>query len=1174
MNEHRQFNQKELSLVEKIDRQAVAFERALRRGENDSIDQIISRCPADERGYLFAELLSAELEFLLTRGEKSVDLNVYIDRFPDRRTEIVGIFRATLDRLSGPPPQRDQENAGELVPPFTDRELPRPFGRYQLLRRLGAGEMGHVYLALDGRLNRKVALKIPCSSDRAALDWFRNEAHVMASVRHANLCPVFDWGVHENRHFLCMAYIEGETLASYMQANAEIPQVAAAQLASKVAAAVETLHRAGALHRDIKPANVMIDESGQPILMDFGLVRGAGDQAIEPTRAREIVGSPAFMSPEQAIGEESKIGPQSDVYSLGVLLYELLAGRLPFEGNAAFVIEQIATVDVPPVRQHRAEVDPLLEEICLKALAKDCDQRYASAAEFAAVLANYSKIQIGASHSATNAISSSLAISPYKRQRASRVVRICGAITAALLLAAAPFLWRAALTPTENAGREDLLSEHAAQMEPSRPPAIRSPKLPFIPLPTIRSTGRFYDSGQRLGNATTSQVKLLDLDDDGDLDVISREYRGPLRFWFNDGSARFIQGRHSIDHSGVDFACGDLDGDGDYDLISTMGTAEAGIFLNDGSGKFRDSEERLEWVNYGVILADFDNDGDLDVFSAPYEGEQHVWLNNGKGMFSRTGNGLPKAILGRAQAGDLDKDGDLDLFLSVNAKDRNRVYLNAGAGRFLDSQQTLPSSNGLDCQLADYDQDGDLDAFVANIGSYCQLWENNGNGHFSQVDLFPFKGKGATVRFNDFDGDGIAELLLTHSHSQSAVLCFRRDKNDFFSDRRWFPHYLGAVCDVGDLDGDGDLDVFFGAEGPDQIWLNRNLDDVSTETEPLKFQEAKLKTTDQPWRHSNSVTLADFNQDGHTDAYLCNSGADTLLINDGNAAFEVSPQALENSFTRHAVAADINADGYPDLILVSAKTERACRLLLNHEGRFAEPESPLLTGNTSGAAVGDLDGDGDIDAVISVYGGPSRILLGDGQGGFQLAEAELSMTRTMTVGLCDLDADGDMDAFFTNEGSPDQVWLNDGQGNFEKTDQTLGEGRGAAVTFGDVDGDGDTDAIVANIGSRADDRWLNDGTAHFELGQPAHGGFSSYDTQLVDFDGDGDLDLITTGDDGPSGVSWNDGDGRFDKSVTWLGEFQHSKNAIADLNGDRTPDIFVTSKSSRENTVFLNSSPN
>lgn len=1171
MDERHQLSDEKLCLIEKVDKRAADFERALRQGTDKTIEQVIGDSPQEERELLFVELLSAELEFHLTRGEKSVDLDLYIRRFPKYREEIIDVYRQTLDRLAGPPAHRSYlGRASAVAASFCDDDLPRPFGRYQLLRLLGSGEMGHVYLGLDGRLNRKVAIKIPRFSDAAALEWFRHEAQVMASLRHANLCPVFDWGVHEDQHYLCMAYIAGETLADHIQDGAHLSQLKAADLVRRLAGALSVVHEAGTIHRDVKPANVMIDERGEPMLMDFGLVRSSDDRASEPTRARTIVGSPAFMPPEQAAGRESEIGPTSDVYSLGVILYQMLTGHLPFEGDSASVLKQIASVPVPAISKSSPDVDCLLEEICLKALAKDRDGRYRNAAEFAKALDEYIE-----SNRRLSSATETQALVPATNEPATVPQRrfgngwALGTLLTVLLLLVLGIVFQKEIL-ARLASRKAPTVEDPIQPTPIRSAATRSEKLPPLPKATARSTGEFYDSGQRLSLSTTSQVELLDLDGDRDLDAICRAYQGPLTVWFNDGAGRFTDSNQKIGRIGKGFACGDLDGDGDYDLVNAMDTRAAGVFLNNGRGYFEDTGKRLEWVNEGITLEDFDNDQDLDLFSAPLEGEQHVWLNDGQGNFVRFGNSLSQTIVGKAMAGDLDNDGDQDLFLAVNSQDRNRVYFNDGSGRFSDSLQPLTSSMGRDCDLADYDRDGDLDAFVTNSRWYCQLWENDGSGHFTQIDLFPFKGLGATIRFNDFEGDGTQELLLTHFRNQAAVIARNQGKPNLFSDRRWFPHFLSAVCNVGDLDGDGDLDVYFGTEGPDQVWLNRNLDEESSLQTRLPFVDERFAASKQSLGHSNSTVLADFDMDGDVDAYLCNEGQDSMLWNDGEGNFRASPLDTENSATRHGAVADFDGNRFPDLIVVSATNDRACRLLWNDEGQLIEPAAPLLTGNTSGVDLGDLDGDGDLDAVISIYNGPSRILFNEGHGQFRMSEAELTMVRTMAVGLCDLDADGHLDAFFTNEGAPDQVWLNDGLGNFRQVDQELGKGRGAAVTFGDIDSDGDVDAVVANING-VDDRWLNDGTAHFQLATPAQGGFSSYDVELVDLDGDESLDLVTSGEGGPSGISWNHGDGQFDRSVTWLGEFELSTCATADFDGDGLLDIFLSSKGSRENVVFLNS---
>jgi serine/threonine protein kinase len=256
------------------------------------------------------------------------------------------------------------------------------FGRYRIARTLGEGAMGSVYLAHDTQLDRKVALKIPkfdARSESKHIDRFLREARSAATLNHPNICPVFDVGEIDGTHFMTMAYIAGHTLQDFV--NPEKPQRDrnVANVVRKIAVALHEAHINGLVHRDVKPGNVMIDPRNEPIVMDFGLARQIDEEDdARLTRDGAILGSPAYMSPEQIEGKSDKLGPHSDIYSLGVILYELLTGNLPFQGSVASIIGQILAKDPDDPSKYRKDVSPRLAKIAMKAMAKKPKKRYSS----------------------------------------------------------------------------------------------------------------------------------------------------------------------------------------------------------------------------------------------------------------------------------------------------------------------------------------------------------------------------------------------------------------------------------------------------------------------------------------------------------------------------------------------------------------------------------------------------------------------------------------------------------------------------------------------------------------------------------------------------------------------------------------------------------------------------
>ena len=279
-----------------------------------------------------------------------------------------------------------------IVPPSVGKQaveaetgvtgLSGQFGRYRIIRALGKGAMGTVYLAEDTHIERQVALKSPHFNEDPTgnqTERFFREARSAGNLRHPNICPIYDFGQIDGKHFITMAYIEGRPLSALIQPGKPQSERKILIAIRKLALALQAAHDKGIVHRDLKPANIMVDTSGEPIIMDFGLARQAsrGDD-IRLTQTGNIVGTPAFMSPEQVEGDPEKIGPPTDQYSLGVILYELLTGQLPFHGSVMAVMAQILTKEPPRPSQLRLEMDQRVETVCLKMMAKTPSERFAS----------------------------------------------------------------------------------------------------------------------------------------------------------------------------------------------------------------------------------------------------------------------------------------------------------------------------------------------------------------------------------------------------------------------------------------------------------------------------------------------------------------------------------------------------------------------------------------------------------------------------------------------------------------------------------------------------------------------------------------------------------------------------------------------------------------------------
>jgi Protein kinase domain len=319
--------------------------------------------------------------------------SLLLPRLQPPSTEDLPETRGLPGSATNPVPETQAEPRPCPSPPaHTPAGLPETFGRYRIVRKLGEGGMGAVYLAQDTQLSREVALKVPSRhliDHPEVVERFYREARAAATFHHPNLCPIYDVGAIDGIHYLTMPYIPGRPLSELIRGTGPLPPREVAALVRKLALAMQEAHDKGVIHRDLKPANVMVTAKHEPIIMDFGLARREDAPDPQQTPAGQVLGTPAYMSPEQVRGDTAAIGPHSDVYSMGVLLYELLTGRVPFSGSVGEVFSQVLTRDPAPPSRVRADVDLAMEAICLKAMARNPAERHPGMQALAEDLGRY-----------------------------------------------------------------------------------------------------------------------------------------------------------------------------------------------------------------------------------------------------------------------------------------------------------------------------------------------------------------------------------------------------------------------------------------------------------------------------------------------------------------------------------------------------------------------------------------------------------------------------------------------------------------------------------------------------------------------------------------------------------------------------------------------------------------
>jgi serine/threonine-protein kinase len=366
-------------LADQIDLICDAFEEEWFSGRVPRIEDYLHRCDPTAREQLLAELLLVDREFRVKQGE-SAGRQEYRQRFPDYSTVIDALRFDTIDdrmhNVAGTP-VRAVPTAGAMI------------AQFELLEVLGSGASGIVWKARDTRLRRSVAIKLPRheSLSEAEKARFMREGRACAPLRHPNIVPLLEVGEHLGQLFIVTQFVDGVSLRAWLKEHRPKPREAA-QIVAQLADALHEAHEHGVIHRDLKPANVLLDREGRPQITDFGLAKvSAATHGM--TVEGEILGTPAYMSPEQARGEGFRVDRRSDVYGLGALLYEMLTGHPPFEGEIAAIVHQVIQDEPRLPRSFDPSLPLDLETICLKAMEKQAGRRYQTAEALAIDLHRY-----------------------------------------------------------------------------------------------------------------------------------------------------------------------------------------------------------------------------------------------------------------------------------------------------------------------------------------------------------------------------------------------------------------------------------------------------------------------------------------------------------------------------------------------------------------------------------------------------------------------------------------------------------------------------------------------------------------------------------------------------------------------------------------------------------------
>ena len=361
-----------------LDRICDGFARRLRDGNPPHIQDLLGEFDGDAQRVLFHELIRLDLDQHTSFAGRIGQLR---EEFPQFDSEIESELESRRQQL--PPAGTADETiadgtASNTNPISSDERQSDALTRiehYMLNEVVGSGAFGKVWRAKDTKLDRTVAIKLPRASGESA-EQFLKEAKIAARLTHPNIVGVYDTGTSDGQPFIASEFIDGQPLNEWAKQQDQSP-TEVARLTGKLAEALHFAHEAGIVHRDLKPSNILMDSSGEPHVTDFGLAKRVADETM--TVAGNLLGSPAYMSPEQARGNAYKSDRRADVYSLGVILYELLVGERPFRGNPESVIHQVIYNEPVSPSMVWPKVPKDLETICLKCLSKELSQRYESA---------------------------------------------------------------------------------------------------------------------------------------------------------------------------------------------------------------------------------------------------------------------------------------------------------------------------------------------------------------------------------------------------------------------------------------------------------------------------------------------------------------------------------------------------------------------------------------------------------------------------------------------------------------------------------------------------------------------------------------------------------------------------------------------------------------------------
>jgi hypothetical protein len=1064
-------------------------------------------------------------------------------------------------RENGPavltPPDVTQELYGSLAPAQQADEIGR-LGPYRVLKVLGIGGMGVVFLAEDPQLRRLVALKTMKTSLAAnpeARQRFLREAQAAAALSHDHIVTIHQVGQDRDVPFLAMQLLQGETLEDRLNRLGKLPIVEVLRVGREIAEGLGAAHERGLVHRDIKPGNIWLEADRDRVkILDFGLAK-SGDalelghaNASSPgadtplillspvlTHTGTLLGTPAYMSPEQALG--GKVDQRSDLFSLGCVLFRMSTGEAPFKGKDTNDTLRALTKAAPrsPCGLNGA-VPAELSALILKLLAKKPAERLPTA---------------GAVVDALRGIRT--------RRRIFRR-RWVAAVAAVLLLAVVGYWFGPALFgPRDPAGPR----------WPGFGPAVS------------------YEAGR-----WNRWIAIADLNGDGKLDLLTANDRAnTISVLFGNADGTF-QPPISYDtgKNPISVAVGDFNGDGKPDLaVANAMENTVSVLLGNGDGTF---QKAIPWhvgvMPHVVAVGDVNGDGKLDLvvanagnYSDEKNGNVSVLLGKGDGTFQEPvvyETGVYCCFVALA---DFDGDGKLDLVAANHFSNSISVLLGNGDGTFRAAVHYPTGEGALHVSVADLNGDGKLDLAVANIrANTVSVLLGNGDGTFqTAVAYAPGQGP-ACVTVTDCNGDGKLDLVVADSDSHTVSVLQGNGDGTFKSPVAFKtgnrPHFV-AAADV-NQDGAHDLIVANLGDGTISVLLNqpgpaRHGGFSEPAHFPCGFEPA-------------FVTAGDLNQDGTLDLVVANqvSNSVSVLLGKRDGTFGPATHFLTGKGPCGAALGDFNRDGKLDLVIANSLVNKegqrgsVCVLLGNGDGTFQAAVHYQAGPHPAFVAVADLDRDGKLDLIV-VNGfddGSVSVFRGKGNGTFYKPAHYPAGAHLGPVVAADFDGDGKLDLVVANGASSTLSYLRgNGDGTFQKAISIPTRKRPHTVVAGDFNRDGKLDLAVSIHDGNVVSVLLGKGDGTFHTAVDYATGIGPGPLAVADFNNDGKLDLAAAN-NRSSNVSMllGNGDGTFRSAVAYpifdAPGCWPSGLAVGDFSGAGQSDMVVSLRSFHRVAVLRN----